>query len=213
MIGLIKKDFYIYLGSGQLKYITLFILLYGIIGITSNNMSFLSAAMVAFVAVFPINSISLDQNCHWNAFAVTMPVKRKDIIINKYIISSILILIGGTLSIICSFFMKSSFTENLFVTIVILSLSLIWAAISYPIIFKMGIEKGKLISMGIIVIPVVIGVAVGKEIVNFLVQFMNFNKFETFFENYGYLILFVMSILIYVISGLISIKIFERKDL
>lgn len=213
MIGLIKKDFYIYLGSGQLKYITLFILLYGIIGITSNNMSFLSAAMVAFVAVFPINSISLDQNCHWNAFAVTMPVKRKDIIISKYIISSILILIGGTLSIICSFFMKSSFTENLFVTIVILSLSLIWAAISYPIIFKMGIEKGKLISMGIIVIPVVIGVAVGKEIVNFLVQFMNFNKFETFFENYGYLILFVMSILIYVISGLISIKIFERKDL
>ena len=213
MIGLIKKDFYIYLGSGQLKYIALFILLYGIIGITSNNMSFLSAAMVAFVAVFPINSISLDQNCHWDAFAVTMPVKRKDIIIGKYIISAILILIGGTLSIICSFFMKSSFRENLFVTIVILSLSLIWTALSYPIIFKMGIEKGKLISMGIIVIPVVIGVAAGKEITNFLVQFMNFNKFETFFENYGYLILLIVSILIYVISSLISIKIFESKDL
>ena len=213
MIGLIKKDFYIYLGSGQLKYITLFILLYGIIGITSNNMSFLSAAMVAFVAVFPINSISLDQNCHWNAFAVTMPVKRRDIIIGKYIISAILILIGGTLSIICSFFMKSSFIENLFVTIVILSLSLIWTALSYPIIFKMGIEKGKLISMEIIVIPVVIGVAAGKEITNFLVQFMNFNKFETFFENYGYLILLIVSILIYVISSLISIKIFESKDL
>ena len=213
MIGLIKKDFYIYLGSGQLKYIALFIILYGIIGITSNNMSFLSAAMVAFVAVFPINSISLDQNCHWDAFAVTMPVKRKDIIIGKYIISTILILIGGTLSIICSFFMKSSFSENLFVTIVILSLSLIWTALSYPIIFKMGIEKGKLISMGIIVIPVVIGVAAGKEITNFLVQFINFNKFETFFENYGYLILLVVSILIYVISSLISIKIFERKDL
>lgn len=210
MIGLIKKDFYMYLASGQLKYFSLFVLLYAVLGIVTGNISFLTSAIVAFTAVIPINNISLDQGCHWDTFAVTMPIRRRDIVISKYVTSIGLVIVGEAICIFCSLFTKTSLKDNVLNIITVLAVFLIWLSISYPIIFKLGIERGKLIIIGIIVMPVVIGAVIGDKVLDFLARN---NGFVQFFESYGYLILFMIGIVCYIVSVFISIKIFEGKDL
>ncbi len=210
MIGLIKKDFYMYLASGQLKYFSLFVILYAVLGIMTGNISFLTSAIVAFTAIIPINNISLDQGCHWDRFAVTMPIRRRDIVISKYVASIALVIVGEVICIICSLFTKTSLKDNVLNIITVLAVFLIWLSISYPIIFKVGIERGKIIIIGMIVIPVIIGVLIGEKVSDFLARN---NGLVQFFERYGYLILFIIGIVCYFVSVLISIKIFEGKDL
>ena len=59
-------------------------------------------------------------------------------------------------------------------------------------------------------IPVIIGVLIGEKVSDFLARN---NGLVQFFERYGYLMLFIIGIVCYFVSVLISIKIFEGKDL
>ena len=86
--------------------------------------------------------------------------------------------------------------------------SFIFEAIMYPIIFKFGVEKAR--------IAIFVFVFAFIFLINFLVMqtnmLSNLSPILTFIGNYYYIVLPLIGILALVISYIISVKIYMKKE-
>ena len=120
--------------------------------------------------------------------------------------TSLLVLI---LSCLMSFINKGNLNigENLGLMFGSIIGTLLVVALMYPLIFKYGIEKGRLI-----IFVLVFGIAIGG---GFLLNFFDLSGIGTFLDNFGnYLIYFFIVLIILIIgaSYFISRKIYLNKD-
>ncbi|MDD4692308.1 MAG: ABC-2 transporter permease [Eubacterium aggregans] len=152
MKGLLLKDL---LNLKQQLRTMLFILgIWLFIAIVSRDGSFFSGVMMIFILILPMNTMAYDEKAHWERFALTMPVSRWDIVLSKYLLSLICAVCGAVLSIIVSLLLGTPVTEALLTVLILLGGGFIITAIIYPVLFKLGVEKGRLLMMLVILIPV-----------------------------------------------------------
>lgn len=158
-----------------------------------------------------ITTFSYDEYNSWDAYAISMPVSRKDIVKSKYIASIILIFIAVIFTIIISLIIGLIYNninfQEIIANVLICAASIITLeAIMFPLIYKFGVEKGRItIFVGIFGIALLIG---------FLLKNFNVdaNNFIVFFDKYYYLIIPITLIIVLVISYLISKKIYWKKE-
>ena len=82
MIGLMKKDFY-NVGS-SLKIYFLIPLLFAVLGYQDGSTDLLAFG-TCFLGIFiVISSFAYDDMAHFNNFALTLPIDRKDLVISKF---------------------------------------------------------------------------------------------------------------------------------
>ena len=100
MKGLIKKDFLLMKGN-----LTYFVIVTGIFTLFSvTGMSFNISFMLPFITIMIfISTFSWDDFNNWNAYAITLPIGRKNIIKSKYISAMIIMIISVILGIAISF--------------------------------------------------------------------------------------------------------------
>ena len=208
MKGLIKKDFLLI--KGNLKLIILMLFVFVIMAIQGQfDISF----VVPFIIVMLfMSTFSYDEYNKWDAYAVTIPNGRKNVVKSKYIASLILIFAAIIITFLLNYIIGlvnnnlefdkfiSVLSGATFATILVLS-------IMYPFIFKYGIEKGRI---GLFVITFAI---VG--IVRLFTKYVKINISQniiTFFNNYWFIIILVITMLILFVSYKISEKIYMKKE-
>ena len=176
MKALIKKD--LFLMKSNLKLIGVMLVVFFLMALQGTyDLSFLPAmiSVMLFISTF-----SYDEYNKWDAYAITLPNGRKNVVKSKYIatliLSIICIIVTIILNVIVGYMNKSiNFEEMISTMSGCLFAIIIIQSILYPIIFKYGIEKGR-IGLFIIVFGIVSIIQGLSKIINIEIPiyFINF---------------------------------------
>lgn len=205
--GLIIKD--ILNLKKNLKTTLLMIIVFGAIAYNSGDPSYIIGMTVMLLTTMSITSMSYDELAKWNSYALAMPVSRRNVVLSKYILSIILSISSILTSTVVAYILilpKSSMIgmELLLTSYIIFSISILFICTIFPLIYKFGVEKTRLLIIGVIAIPTAIFFAINEMGINMPNerQLMMLLKISP-------LILLVFLI----ISSSISYKIFRNVDI
>lgn len=209
MLGLIKKDLFLIKGNLKLIIIIFVILSFNTIVEENNNLLFLPSfiSTVLFMSTF-----SYDEYNKWNTYAATLPTGRKKIVGAKYIATLLLNILVFLATIIVSLIIAKTSgninqQETLYTILGTLVAVIILQSIIYPLIFKFGVEKGRIwLFAGIFGITTVLGLIVTK--INLTIP----STLISFFNNYYIVLVPLVTIACLFISYKFSEKIYLKKE-
>ena len=205
MLGLIKKDFLII--KNNLKLIIVMLMVFFIMALGGQfNISFIPTFII--VMLF-ISTFSYDEFNNWNAYAITLPGGRKSVVKSKYIASLFLTLLSIVITILLNYIV--SVINNTAVNELVSSLLgsicaiVIIQSIMYPLIFKFGMEKGRIV---LFVLAFVMAgfISLLKSIIKIP------NTLVVFFNDYWFIIIPIILVILLLISYKISEKIYLKKE-
>ncbi len=214
MLGLIKKDLLIV--KNNLKLIGIVLTIFFILALQDNFDITFALPFIAMIYLFTItlfiSTFSYDEFNKWDAYAVTLPNGRKNIVKSKYITSIILVvgalIITLLLTHLITFINGSLEFEKVISLVLGLTTGIIFVeSIMLPIIFKFGIEKGRLGLFGITIAITGIATIVSKKFdLSISVNIIQF------FDNYYFILIPVILIIILLLSYKISERIYSKKE-
>lgn len=155
MKGLLLKDFYM-----TVKYCKSFAVIVAVFLILSlfgnSNMFFICYPMV-IVSMIPVSLISYDDREKWDVYAGTLPYTGKQIVQGKYLTgliwTGVMMLSIGIFQMVRMLVMGNFDLSVLgFILEIVLVIGVTAPALQIPLIYKFGIEKGRILNMGIIII-------------------------------------------------------------
>ena len=145
MLGLVKKD--LLMIKGNIRQVILFLVVFLILAFQENNIIVIVPVFVSMM-VF-ITTFSYDEYNKWDAYAISLPVSRKNIVKAKYVASIILWAIALLVTVVITGIM-GLFEQNInyfemfgMILGCVFSIVLL-EAIMFPLIFKFGVEKGRI---------------------------------------------------------------------
>lgn len=205
MKGLILKDL-LNLRS-TFKMLGAMIVFFAVAFLREGN-SFVFGIIILMFAMMVVTTISYDDLAKWDAYALTMPVTRKEMVLSKYLVMAILNTLGAVLSLIVgivgSVIMRQSFDLEILAIIGIIYLvAFIFGSVIIPLIYKFGTEKARLMLFLCALLP--------TALILLLEQFNV--PLPTTGNPWIYLILLIgFSVAGIVLSYLISLKIYTNKE-
>lgn len=214
MLGLIKKDLLIV--KSNLKLIGIVLIIFFMLAVQGNFDIILALPFIAIIYLFVItlfiSTFSYDEFNKWDAYAVTLPNGRKNIVKSKYITSIILVVSALIITLLLTHlitFINGSLEFEKVISLVLgLTTGIIFVeSIMLPIIFKYGIEKGRLGLFGVTIAITGIATIVSKKF-----DLSIFVNIIQFFDNYYFIIIPVILIIILLLSYKISEKIYLKKE-
>lgn len=220
--GLIKKDL-LNLSSYKISLLVMLVCVFAIGSAGEEMWRYIPIVMTTMLGMIALSTFSYDELAKSDEYVLSLPVNKKEIVLEKYILVISMALIGGIIGfIITPIFtniLNNIRTENIinidynsliFTTMGgIFGISLI-LAIQIPSIYKWGAEKGRiqmfilffiiiLLALGIAYLAPNLGINIKAEAIN------------SFFQRFGILIVVCLLIIMYYISYRISYKIFRNK--
>ena len=202
MKGLILKDFMNL--KQQWKVWAIFLIFYGFMSVSTKSNS-MGAMIIVMCAILPTTFMSYDEKANWDKYALSMPLSRDDMVLSKYIISIFFFAAAFLLNIVLNLLMGSTEIEKmLFESTILSTVGILYISIILPILFKYGVEKSRLIVLMVFFAPWIIVVLFLKLNVNI--------PYKQIFNTYSS-ILPLISIVIFIISILISLNIYKKKEL
>lgn len=216
MKGLLIKDFKLL--KGQKNFFMAIMAISIIMIITSPGTSF-PIGFLGFVgSLFSLNSISYDEFDNGNAFLFSLPITRKDYVLEKYIFGLISgmtsLLLGTVISLVAIGITKTGSFNEIFITAgSLFPTILLILSIMLPFILKFGGEKGRIAIIGVMGFIFVIGLLLIKA-----TEFMGIDLYALLkklpqFEPQMYVLLFLLlSVIVLTISYLISLAIMKKKE-
>lgn len=211
MWGLIKKDLYVL--KGYIGTLLLFLLCFSALAIQTPSMLFIGLMVLPYMAMTV--TFSYDQNANFNSYALTLPITRREIVKEKYMLLIgtlfLMFLLTVLLTGIVTYFQTGSVSIMKIASIpfgtflAMLSISLF----QYPIIYKIGLEKGRIYTIIIAAIIAAIAGILGTQIGN---TGMN-SELILLFQKYGLWAIACIVLVGYYISYRMSVRILQKKDM
>lgn len=211
MTGLIFKDL-INLKS-YIKSIALMCAVFLVISIMNESPAFFTGYIQMLSIVIILATFGYDEKVEWDHYAMTLPIKRNDIVKSKYILAYSMVLImtiigAVTVTVVNLIQNKDIMADgNMLANLLIASIISLVIAVVIPFTFKYGSEKGRYVMMSIIVIP--LGFAALLNAMN--VSMESVIQFIEMLAKYPIIYPFVIIIAIG-ISYMFSLKIFDKKE-
>ena len=139
MKALILKDTYVI--WRQMKYFLVMILLFSALPSGFNN-----AFAVIYTSMLPYTALAYDERSKWDQMAAMMPYSTRDVVLGKYVFGWLCIgaaaVLSGLLQMALSLVVDRVFLPGVMVLSVLGAVCIL--AISLPLMFRMGVEKGRL---------------------------------------------------------------------
>ncbi len=210
MMSFIKKDFLMI--KANIKIFILIMIVYILMSFSSAGEFDMAFFFPFFAAILFLSTFSYDEFNNWNAYAITLPNGRKNLLKGKYVGTILIVLLTSILSLGISIGL-GIYKDTLVIEEIISSLltslvtMFIVVSFSYPLIYKLGVEKGRIAMMIIIF--------VGAGIMASLEKTIGFDKLESIFSflnDWYYIALPLVIIISLLISYFISIKIYLKKE-
>ncbi|HIR49368.1 MAG TPA: ABC-2 transporter permease [Candidatus Faecimonas gallistercoris] len=220
--GLLKKDLY---NLASYKTTLIIVVLFCGIAIIGTDAIYWGSVVIGIiVGMISLSTFSYDEMSKSNKYILTLPVTRKEIVLEKYVLAIGATILGGILGFIVTLLVGNVMNylrpdnlidiniETLLATSVggMFGISLI-QSIQIPSIFKWGAEKGRIQMFMVLFVLVIIGAIAG-----FLLKqaglSVDIEKLENILNNFGLVALILLSCLMYFISYKISYKIYKNKE-
>lgn len=205
MKGLFIKD--LYMIKKQLYFVYIVYFFFIVLFAFSKANMFLLIFPVLFLTSSLINLLYYDDLYKWNILEYTLPVSRKTIVKEKYILVALVLFFSSIIPCIVYYIINKNFIDTLNLFYVQLLLSFIIPTVTLPIYYKLGYGKSRILSM-------IIAASVGGISVLFLNTFL-LNKMQEFKSNLSNIFYIMFPIIIaslIFISYLISVKVYEKRE-
>lgn len=216
MKGLLIKDFK--LMKMQKNFFIMIVVISFVVSLLTEDVTFMLGFISFITSLFTISTISYDEFDNGNAFLFSLPITRKDYVLEKYIfglISGIMsLLLGTVISLVAIGITKTGSFNEIFLTAgSLFPTILLILSIMLPFILKFGGEKGRIAIIGVMGLIFVIGLLLIKTTEYLGIDlYVLINKLPKF-EPLVYIILFLLfSVVILGISYLISLTILKKKE-
>lgn len=154
MKGLFLKD--ILNLKQQAKVYLLIIGVWLVLAISDRDPSFFSGVIAMFSVLIPISAIAYDEKAKWERYALTMPVSRLDLVLSKYFLTFSCAAVGAVLSIAVSLAMTKDMKESFGTPLITMAVGIVFACVILPIIFRFGVEKGRMLMIVVVLAPVLL---------------------------------------------------------
>ena len=139
MKALILKDTYVI--WRQMKYFLVMILLFSALPSGFNN-----AFAVIYAAMMPYTALAYDERSKWDQMAAMMPYSARDVVLGKYVFGWLCIggaaVLSALLQAVLSLAVNRTFLPGVMALSVLGALCIL--AITLPLMFRFGVEKGRL---------------------------------------------------------------------
>ncbi|MEG1686431.1 MAG: ABC-2 transporter permease [Angelakisella sp.] len=150
MKGLLFKELYQLCSNA--KILLLYIVVFGITAIFSNNPAFFSAMGAVIVFSLPMNSMAFDERAGWDKMAAATPVGRRAVIAAKYLMILLLALVTVAVQLVVIVISAvihpgSDVLEMTLVALVSVAVMGIIMMMMFPLLIKKGVEKGRMLMM------------------------------------------------------------------
>lgn len=164
MLGLLKKDLKSLAQQGRVSILLLGA--YAVIFLLSGNgvdAGLLMGMMSMLSVLLPITALSYDEKANWDRYSLTMPISRNMLVGSKYLLSVLIALVCILLSlVICLVSNAIPLGESLLLSWVMGGVALFLAAITYPIYFKLGVEKARYVFMAVFLTPTILSLILAR---------------------------------------------------
>lgn len=212
MKGILIKDLYV--AAKQCRYMLVSPIVFVVISVFGKNAGTLFFAFFAslLMSMFPMTIMSFDERSRWDVFSIALPYKRSDIVLSKYVLSIAGNVIASVLYfVICLIVNLGSWDIGFYFSIAVISASfgLIYTAIAFPPIFKMGVEKGRIWYLISIAAISVMGGIIAETASGLFGPTTKPIPMENLSAG---LIAFPISIILVAISAMVSIKFYEKRE-
>ena len=122
---------------------------------------------MAYVAILPYSIIAYDEQSKWSRLAIMMPYTDTQLVLSKYVFSwlaLLLVMVISAISRTAEYFVKGQtvLVNEYQEVIIFTAASSLFSAIVLPLVFRFGVERGRLMFIPVI-IGGVIAVVVGGE--------------------------------------------------
>ena len=202
MTGLILKDLLNL--KKQAKVYLILVIFYFVYGAVFENSSMFSSMMTMVAVMIPITAMSYDERSKWDRYALTLPISRVGIVVSRYLLGVIFIVIAFVLSMLVNLvFSKMYSTESILINLASLSAGITVMSVIFPLLFKYGVEKGRILMMLVFFAPIAILMIVSKLGVPM--------PDEETIKSFIYLSPFIAAV-IFLISFYISLSIYKKKE-
>lgn len=208
MKGLLLKDWFVI--WKQCRYLLFVPAVFLAVSALSDDSQFFAIFAFLLSAMYPMTVMGLDEQSKWERYALTMPFRRRDLVLSKYLLSFCSLFLYGVLYLLLVLLFKhdpKAMKVSVMLTSVGISIGILYSALAYPFLFKLGMEKGRIWYLILIVVVCGNGAALaamlGDEIsLNLLLTWMDCLL----------LILPLAALSLFGLSAFLSIKLYESRE-
>jgi len=152
MKGLILKDLYTLRQQGKIYLVM--VALFASVAFFSKDSSVFIGVVCMLVTMLPVTALSYDERAGWDKYALSMPLRRQDIVLGKYALGGIAAAVGFIVAFLFTLITGKGAGESAFMAFAFSLLSIFLLSVLMPVFIKFGVEKGRMIMMAILFIPV-----------------------------------------------------------
>ena len=201
MKGLMKKDF-LMLWRASRAFGLICVVFIAMSAISQDNIIFLFMPIM-ISGLLPSTLLSYDERCKWQEFSGALPVSRAQLVSAKYLLGLGCMTVVLVVTVVVHLIVRRYPTEMLLTMLGgVYGLSLFISAVSLPMMFKFGVEKGRLWYYATLVL---IGVASGTS------AGVATDVFNEGLPSYIWLI-FAFGVVIYALSWLLAIRFYQKRE-
>lgn len=155
MKGILYKDLLVLKKQGLI--IIGCLALYAVIALMGESSSGIFSFAVVFLgAMLPITAMGYDEQAKWEKYALSMPVSRNCMVLSKYLLSLIVFAAASVLNLVVMLAQNkgSLAAEDLLASLAVLSFGVLYVSVILPLLFRFGVEKGRLMILLVVFVPV-----------------------------------------------------------
>lgn len=209
MKGLFLKD--CYMMSKYCRAVFFLMIMFLAVSAAGDDNLFFTIYPMMVASIIPTTLLSYDEKSGWNVYSCTLPCSRAQLVSVKYLIAAALIagvwIIAAAIQGIRTAAGVGAAGEELaWILSILLLLGLVSSAVILPVMFKYGVEKGRIAYY--ITIAVICGSGVAFPQI--------FEKLQISVNLQGNLIpilLCAAGMIIFGISWMISVKVYEKREI
>ena len=159
MLGLILKDLFTL--KKNLRTMMLIVLIFmGFFAFFNSQIEFAASFIIFFASILSLSAFSFDKYCSWDSFALTMPISRNKIVGARYLLVLLLVFVAAAMSLLL-ILLFAQFKEinpwQMMPSVYLMTaLIIILLSVALPVIYKFGAERGRLLLIGLVLVPVMI---------------------------------------------------------
>lgn len=215
--GLLTKE--IILIKGYKKTLILFTILAAMICFFNDSITtFIPIYLPLILGMIALNSFAYDNQSNLDRYLLSFPVNKKDVILSKYIYIFSLTVLGAILGIVFAIILQIIRDSSLLNVEDIISTGvgalfgmMILQIFQIPILVKYGYEKGRMVRMLVIILLVMIAGAI--SLTQFKITSLSIDEILNMLKQYGFYIIAIITVLLYILSYKISYNIYKKKEI
>lgn len=223
MKGIITKDL---LGLKQvgltMGILMLFYLFMGFMSMkdSGDGVSYFSIMALVINVMVPLSCAGYDEQCGWDSFGAALPVSKSKIVACRYIVN--LLVMGFTTLVVFlanMIFMAFGGTPTgLLGYLVPILITIFYISIMTPIIYKFGVQKSRFIIIAVMILPALLIAGIGMFMANNADEessmlFDSMEKLSSVPLIPAVILMTVVAAVIFGLSMLLSMKIYNKKEL